>query len=385
MAVKIQLTPQELLSQSAEMLSLQRDFEALFAQSETLLGQVNENWSERLANNFSGKLLSAQKSFRRITDMLKAGGSLAADSARTMESVDSLLAKSMENGGLSAVQTAVMQTAAGSMAAGTAAVPMAAGDGVQLPPDGGVSEYYYEEAHTDSLGLGLRDLDRDISAFLEKTGRKDWMAAYEVAKDILTDRVDWDTAGEAKKIVRDMMDRRLMPNLIRYALSDETRELTEHYEEVNNRHLRMGNYLALLTNVAGSFADEILMGGMEVSVSMALKNIADLIPGVHFLQEQYGFDMVTRWEAGMGVLREDLRTNLNQAVQAIGRKEQEIYWKTQKAIEEAAEKAKKAASEAAEGARKIVSGAAQGARMVASAVGDGMKKVGDGVRKLLKL
>ena len=36
MAVKIQLTPQELLSQSQEMLSLQKEFETLFGQSQTL-------------------------------------------------------------------------------------------------------------------------------------------------------------------------------------------------------------------------------------------------------------------------------------------------------------------------------------------------------------
>ena len=366
MAVTIQLTPQELLSQSAEMLRLQEDFEELFSQSESLLNQVNENWSARLANNFSAKLLSAQKGFRQISDMLGAGGSLAADSARTMESVDSLLAKSMGGtGSPAAAQLAAVRTAA---------AQTAAGEGIQLPPGGGVSEYYYEEAHTDSLALGLRDLDKDISAFLEKTGREDWKAAYEIAKDILTeDGMDWETGEQVKRLVWAGVDRGLVANLILYALDDKTIERTAHYEEVNDRQLRMGNYLALLTNVVGSFADEILMGGMEVSVSVALKNIVAWVPGVHFLQEQYGFDMAARWEAGMGILRDDLKENLDRAVQAIGRKEQEIYWKTKAAVEEAAGKAKKAAAEAAEGAKKV-----------ASAVGDGMKKVGDGVRKLLR-
>ena len=93
MAVKIQLTPQELLSQSQEMLNLQQEYETLFGQSQTLLNQVNDNWSANLANNFSGKLLSAQKSFRQIISMLETGGRLAAESAGSFESMDSLLAK----------------------------------------------------------------------------------------------------------------------------------------------------------------------------------------------------------------------------------------------------------------------------------------------------
>ena len=228
MAVTIQLTPQELLSQSAEMLRLQEDFEELFSQSESLLNQVNENWSARLANNFSAKLLSAQKGFRQISDMLGAGGSLAADSARTMESVDSLLAKSMGGtGSPAAAQLAAVRTAA---------AQTAAGEGIQLPPGGGVSEYYYEEAHTDSLALGLRDLDKDISAFLEKTGREDWKAAYEIAKDILTeDGMDWETGEQVKRLVWAGVDRGLVANLILYALDDKTIERTAHYEEVNDK------------------------------------------------------------------------------------------------------------------------------------------------------
>ena len=66
MASKIQLTPAELLSQSQEMLSLQKEFSDLFGQSEKLLNQVTTNWSTNLANNFAGKLTSAQKGFKQI-------------------------------------------------------------------------------------------------------------------------------------------------------------------------------------------------------------------------------------------------------------------------------------------------------------------------------
>ena len=61
MATKIQLTPEELLVQSQEMLSLCQEFEALFQKNESLLKLVNQNWSTNLANNFAGKIGSAQK------------------------------------------------------------------------------------------------------------------------------------------------------------------------------------------------------------------------------------------------------------------------------------------------------------------------------------
>ena len=54
MAVKIQLTPQELLSQSQELKGLQVEYETLFGQSQTLLDQVNTNWSVNLATILPG-------------------------------------------------------------------------------------------------------------------------------------------------------------------------------------------------------------------------------------------------------------------------------------------------------------------------------------------
>ena len=61
MAGKVQLTPAQLLAQSQEMLSLQKDYESLFQETSTLLNQINGNWSANLANNFLGKITSAQK------------------------------------------------------------------------------------------------------------------------------------------------------------------------------------------------------------------------------------------------------------------------------------------------------------------------------------
>lgn len=416
MAGKIQLTTQELLAQSQEMFGLQEGYEELFRQSEELLGEVNGNWSEELSRNFSGKVKSVEKGFRQITDMLKTGGQLAAESARTYESVDALLAKNMGSddkpveaggefakaddgrkeagsglrevdGGRKAAggepmeandklvaaardslagRRAIMEqtarrTAENRKKAKTAKKPtgVQVGEG-QVSADGGASTYYYVEAHTDSLGLGLQKLDEDISGLLKVLGRKDWTAGYEILKDVFTDRVDWDTAKEGGTIVKSCIDRSLLGGLVMYALDEKTGELDAHYKEASYRQMKQGNVLATMTNVAGSFADEILMGGMEATVAVMLNKV-EAIPGVGFLQEQLGLDLSDRWREGMDILRRDLGAKVDKAVTDIGHMEQEWSAKAEKAVKEARKQAK----------------------MVTSAVGERVKKVGDGLKKLL--
>lgn len=93
MAGKIQLTPAELLAQSAEMEALRSEYNDVFAAVTSELNHANGNWSGVLAHNFAGKITSAGRGFSRITDMLEAGSKAAQTSARTFESVDTLLAK----------------------------------------------------------------------------------------------------------------------------------------------------------------------------------------------------------------------------------------------------------------------------------------------------
>lgn len=85
----IKITPEELLAQSAEMTSLQSEYESLFSQVTNALNGINDSWSENLARNFSGKIQSAQKSFTSITNML-ANGSAAARLGATSHSPTSM-------------------------------------------------------------------------------------------------------------------------------------------------------------------------------------------------------------------------------------------------------------------------------------------------------
>ena len=93
MAEMIKLTPAELQNQAAEMRTLEEDFATLFTSVSAELKKINGNWSPNLSNNFEGKINSAQRSFKKITQELANGAKVAQNCAVTFESVDSQLAK----------------------------------------------------------------------------------------------------------------------------------------------------------------------------------------------------------------------------------------------------------------------------------------------------
>lgn len=93
MASKIILDPETLLAQAGEMQNLTAEYEALFSKVTGTLNDTNNNWSELLARNFTGKISSAQQSFTSITDLLASGAAAAKNSATTLQSVDQSLFK----------------------------------------------------------------------------------------------------------------------------------------------------------------------------------------------------------------------------------------------------------------------------------------------------
>jgi uncharacterized protein YukE len=99
MGTKIQLTPGELQAQAKEMNTLKEEYSSLFSGVTSELRTINSNWSPNLANNFCGKITSAQKTFEQVTDMLGNGATVADNCAVSFASVDSELSK-MFNGGL---------------------------------------------------------------------------------------------------------------------------------------------------------------------------------------------------------------------------------------------------------------------------------------------
>lgn len=90
---KIQLTPSELRGLASQMVSLSDEYNSLFDNVISELNRVNGNWSANLANNFAGKITSAQGKFKHIPDMLASGAAVANLSANNYEDTDSLLTK----------------------------------------------------------------------------------------------------------------------------------------------------------------------------------------------------------------------------------------------------------------------------------------------------
>ncbi len=98
MSGKIQLTPEELKSQSAEMSALNEEMTTLFGGISREMNTVNSNWSPNLANNFSGKINCVNTSFSDLSAMFGFGAEAARTSAETMETVDATLGKMMFGG-----------------------------------------------------------------------------------------------------------------------------------------------------------------------------------------------------------------------------------------------------------------------------------------------
>ena len=98
---EVKISPDELKRQATRMTALQEQYEILFRSVTAELKVMNQNWSPFLANNFSGKIDSAQKGFSAVERILEIGAAAALQSANTMESIDRALAKTMETGGVS--------------------------------------------------------------------------------------------------------------------------------------------------------------------------------------------------------------------------------------------------------------------------------------------
>ena len=114
---KIQLTPAELKTQAAEMGTLEGSYESLFSSVTSTLNSMDQHWSEYLSRNFSGKIISAQKGFSEVKNMLSYGSSAARTSADSFESLDGLLGKMM-NGSQSASSSSENKARADAYTAG---------------------------------------------------------------------------------------------------------------------------------------------------------------------------------------------------------------------------------------------------------------------------
>lgn len=407
------MTPQELLAQSQEMLSLQGDYENLFKQSETLLNRVNENWSATLANNFSGKILSAQKSFRQISTMLGSGGNLAAESARTYESVDSLLAKNINGDGGSVAGTIGAAVAAGAAAGAAvgAGAPMrtgtAAGMGADIVVDNGpawmVDNGPAWMAESVSLGISgsknsvwdkfLEYAERDVRNVGEawKTAGEalqdvsDWyggipenvrtvlddamdaiipsqvQSSYQITKDIVTGDVSWDTAKTAGKAILGGTKFAVFKDAFEYALNEDVFQKEGEYQTRIFEEARKGNVVSCVATMVGDVVD-VLGGGIVRGAGAVAAREISKIPGVGFLEKQFGFD-----------LEKSVKSTIDKGQQYVSDR-----------IDEGLDALSKAEETAKEFIKDTADAVGKEAQKVWSAAGEGLSKAKDTIKGLFK-
>ncbi len=97
MDIKIKLTPEELRAQSGNMSTLMQEYESLFSGTKTILESTNANWSSNLANNFAGKIITAQKGFSEVVAILRFGMEAARTGAEHFDTIDKSMAKEISD------------------------------------------------------------------------------------------------------------------------------------------------------------------------------------------------------------------------------------------------------------------------------------------------
>lgn len=197
---EVQYTPEQLLAQSKQMTALQAEFSAVFTQVTNALKGVNENWSENLARNFSGKIQSAQKSFSSITNMLANGAAAArlGATSHSPTSMESYFSQLIDSGaGLDGAP-------AGAVGSGRGSAPLSKEDVDavldMLPPEARAGLRNAQEAEA-WLAKNYNKLPAGARAQLEKVLPSQMKDAISVTHDVLSGEADFSTAGKAVSAV----------------------------------------------------------------------------------------------------------------------------------------------------------------------------------------
>ncbi len=89
----IKISFDALTQQSQTMATLKDEYDGLFSQVVSILNEMNDGWSENLANNFVGKISTAQKGFAKIVEMLECGSTVAKEASSGFIDVNSAMAR----------------------------------------------------------------------------------------------------------------------------------------------------------------------------------------------------------------------------------------------------------------------------------------------------
>lgn len=346
---KIELTPEELKSQAQEMAALQTEFESLFNGTSSLLTTINGNWSATLANNFDGKINSAQNAFRKVTEMLGKGSELAMVSANTYQSMDDLLAKAT-------LQSVNRGTGAAAMSM-SGSIASKAGD-----MQSGFWNYMKESTveswkdakntigYLEELYEQIPEMQRKlIEEVYKNIVPKDLQVAWSTAEDIITGDINWDTASRIGRFVtKDNVKAGVVARTFDY-LHDIWNGYTSADAQAQEL-MTNGQFVNGLTQEVGVFTNYVIGGTVEILGKWGT-DLIEKIPGVSFVEDMTGFDLGDKWDGAM----ENVHSGISHAFEYAGEKLQE-------------------------GADYVV----EGAQKIGHAVGEGISNIGSGIVGLFK-
>ncbi|WP_274939380.1 hypothetical protein [Chordicoccus furentiruminis] len=180
----IKFSEATLMEQSAQLAGLQQQYEDIFTQVASVLNSMNENWSESLAGNFSGKISGAQKAFSSVVNMLANGSSAAKVASLSYSDVGSVLGSL-----ISSVTEGGGETASGESMMGTLLTSVIEGSDMNTTSAALVKQLLDDPEIM--AGTGLDQLDPETQ---------------ELVKSTLQGVVGSATAGDYKAVLQTLKD-----------------------------------------------------------------------------------------------------------------------------------------------------------------------------------
>lgn len=281
MAAKIKLDPALLNAQSQEMYALAAEYDTLFNNVTATLKNMDESWSDVLSANFTGKILTAQKSFSDVTELLSQGAIAAITASITMEDVDKTLAGIL--GG-------------GANPGGGVSNPVGGGNTPDGGSDGGlwqqVKDYFadtwdkagnameYLEEQYNNLPKDIKKgADKIISGLLGGSGK----AALQITTDILNGDLSTDTLKTALSATgAEMPVISTFVNTVKTIFENDTMQLLQ---ESSRNHvnqagvaLREGDIGGCIDNLVTSLSEDMARLGYGLA-EVTTEVVADVWTG----------------------------------------------------------------------------------------------------------
>lgn len=291
MAVNIKLDPALLNAQSQEMYALAAEYDTLFKNVTATLKNMDESWSDVLSANFTGKILTAQKSFSDVTELLSQGAIAAITASITMEDVDKTLAGILGGGtnpGGSNPGGGVSNPTGGDGAFGGGGSGGGRGGSlwqqvkVNLADSwdkaGNVMKYLEEQYNKLPKGI-KKGADKIISGVLGGSGK----AALQITTDILNGDLGWDTLETALGAIgTETPVISAVVNTGKTVLENGTmqllRESSRNHAYQAGVALREGDIGGCISNLTTSLAEDVAQFGYGLG-EVATEVVADIWTG----------------------------------------------------------------------------------------------------------